>query len=144
MIERRQVIAAGLWALALRPAHATPEAMATAVAAFTGGRVPSDGRVTLDIAPLVDNGNAVPLSVTVQSPMTTADHVQRVAVFTPANPQPEVAVFHLGPHNGRAQVATRVRLATSQTVVAVAILSDGSVWQARADVLVTLAACIEG
>jgi sulfur-oxidizing protein SoxY len=144
MIDRRQLIRAGVATLAVRPAHATPEAMVALVTAFTGGKVPADGRVTLSIAPLVDNGNAVPVNIKVDSPMTAADHVQRLALFTPANPQPEVAVFHLGPHNGRAEVATRVRLATSQTVEAVAALSDGSFWQGRAEVLVTLAACIEG
>ncbi len=142
-MERRQVIAAGLWAWTLRPALATPAAMAAAVSAFTGGKVPTEGRVTLNIAPLVDNGNAVPVGIQVQSPMTAVDHVQRVALFTPANPQPDVAVFHLGPRNGRAQVATRMRLATSQTVIAVAAMSDGSYWQGSAEVLVTLAACIE-
>jgi sulfur-oxidizing protein SoxY len=143
MMHRRHLLVVGLGAVALRPAQASPEAMAAAVAAFTGGKVPSEGRVTLNIAPLVDNGNTVPVSIAVQSPMTAADHVQRVALFTPANPQPDVAVFHLGPRNGRAEVATRMRLATSQTVIAVAALSDGTFWQGRAEVLVTLAACIE-
>ena len=75
--------------------------------------------------------------------MTAADHVRRIALFNDKNPQPDVAVFHLGPRAGRAQVATRIRLATSQTIAAVAELSDGSFWSAEADVIVTLAACIE-
>jgi sulfur-oxidizing protein SoxY len=114
------------------------------MADFAGGATPRDGRVTLDIASLIDNGNVVPVTVQVQSPMTAADHVQRIALFTEQNPQPEVAVFHLGPRNGRAHVGTRMRLANSQTVTALALLNDGSVWRARVDVIVTLAACIEG
>ncbi len=136
---------AGPLLLALRPARATPEALQAALARFAGGAAPRDGRVRLDIAPLVENGNAVPVTVSVpDSPMTAQQHVRRLALFSQRNPLPEVAVFHLGPRNGRAQVATRMRLATSQTVLAAAELSDGSVWVARTDVLVTLAACVEG
>jgi sulfur-oxidizing protein SoxY len=101
------------------------------------------GRVKVDIPPLVENGNTVPLTVSVDSPMTEADHVKAIHVFTEKNPQPEVAAFHLGPRAGRARVATRIRLADTQTVVAIAELSDGSFWSARADVVVTLAACLE-
>ena len=98
----------------------------------------------LTIVALVENGNAVPVSVSVQSPMTAADHVQRIALFTPQNPLPEVAVFHLGPHSGRAQVSARMRMATSQPVIALALLNDGSVWRHSVEVVVTLAACLEG
>jgi len=126
------------------PAAATPEAMEAAVKAFVGSGALRKGRVTLDIAPLVENGNTVPVTVSVDSPMTTADHVRTIAIFNERNPQHEVAVFQLGPHNGRAQVSTRMRLATSQQLVALARMNDGSCWQARVDVIVTLAACIEG
>ena len=85
----------------------------------------------------------MPLAVSVESPMTAADHVRAIHVFTEKNPQPEVVSFHLGPRAGRASVATRVRLADTQTVVAVCELSDGSFWSGRADVVVTLAACLE-
>jgi sulfur-oxidizing protein SoxY len=101
------------------------------------------GRVSVDVPPLVENGNTVPLTVSVDSPMTAADHVRTIHVFTEKNPQPEVVAFHLGPRAGRARVATRIRLADTQTVVALAELSDGSFWSARADVVVTLAACLE-
>ena len=147
MTARRDVLVAGvagvgtLW---LRPAGATPASLRTAINQFTGGRLPSDGRVVLTIDELVENGNAVPVSANVQSAMTAADHVQRIALFTESNPQPEVIVFHLGPHNGRAQVATRMRMATSQHVTAVAVMNDGSAWQHRVQVVVTLAACLEG
>ena len=143
-MDRRSVVIVGLGTLLLKPALATPQALQAAVVAFTNGRTPRDGRVQLAISPLVENGNAVPVNVTVQSPMTVADHVQRIALFTSSNPQPEVAVFHLGPRNGSAAVGTRMRLATSQTVLALAVMNDGSVWQNKTDVLVTLAACVEG
>jgi sulfur-oxidizing protein SoxY len=100
--------------------------------------------VKLEIAQLVDNGNTVPITVSVDHPMTASDHVSSIAVFNQRNPQREVATFTLGPRAGKAQVATRIRLATSQQLVAVARLSDGSYWSQSADVIVTLAACIEG
>jgi sulfur-oxidizing protein SoxY len=144
MTRRRQLLLAGVGTLVLRPARATPASLRAAINRFTGGRLPSDGRVVLGIDELVENGNAVPVSVNVQSAMTAAEHVQRIALFTESNPQPEVMVFHLGPHNGRAQVATRMRMATSQHVTAVAVMNDGSAWQHRVQVVVTLAACLEG
>jgi sulfur-oxidizing protein SoxY len=146
MNTRRAWLASGLGVLLVRPAQATPESMRAALADFTGGAPLRDGRpglVALEIAPLVENGNTVPVSVRVASPMTEADHVRRIALFTERNPEPNVAVFHLGPSNGRAEVATRMRLATTQTVVAVAQMNDGSCWRAAVDVIVTLAACVE-
>ena len=143
MSRRREVMGAGLLCLALRPAKATPESLQAALQAFSGGAALRQGRVLLTIAELVENGNAVPVSVSVASPMSESDHVRRIALFAEHNPQPDVAIFHLGPHNGRAQVAVRMRLATSQTVLAVAEMSDGSFWQHSVDVLVTLAACLE-
>lgn len=124
-------------------ANATPETMAAAIHAVTGGAVVNAGRIKLDIPPLVENGNTVPVTVSVSSPMTPADHVRSVHVFNEKNPQPNVANFHLGPRSGRAQVSTRIRLADTQRIVAVARLSDGSFWSASADVVVTLAACVE-
>ena len=142
MIARRQLLGAGAVACVWRPARATPESMQAAIATFTGGGVVHEGRIKLDISPLVENGNTVPVMVSV--PGFEAAAVRRLALFTERNPQPEVAVFTLGPLAGRAQVATRMRLATSQTVVALAQMADGSVWQQRVEVVVTLAACIEG
>lgn len=124
-------------------ARAAPEGLRAAINALTGGAPVQAGRLELTIASLVDNGNAVPVRVHVHSPMTAAEHVRRIALFTEANPQPDVAVFELGPHNGVATVATRMRLATSQRVLALAQFSDGSWWQTQAEVIVTLAACIE-
>jgi sulfur-oxidizing protein SoxY len=131
--------------LAVRPARAaTPEDMEAAIRAFTGEASMREGRVKLEIPPLVDNGNSVTLTVSVESPMTAADHVKRIAVFNEKNPQANVAVFHLGPRSGKAQVQTRIRLATSQKLVAVAQMSDGAFWSGSADTIVTLAACLEG
>jgi len=126
------------------PAAATPEALEAAVKGFVGNATLRSGRVTLEVAPLVENGNTVPITISVESPMTAADHVRTIAIYNERNPQHEVAVFQLGPRNGRALVSTRMRLATSQQLVALARMNDGSCWQARVDVIVTLAACIEG
>jgi sulfur-oxidizing protein SoxY len=95
------------------------------------------------VPPLVENGNVVPLTVMVDSPMSEADHVKTIAVFNEKNPQPNVAVFHLGPRCGRGNVATRLRLANSQKLTAIAEMSDGTFWSDSADVIVTLAACTE-
>ena len=145
-MKRRDVFAAaiGLTGLVhLRPAQATAAELAAAVAAFAGGVPVQAGRVEFDIAPLVENGNVVPVTVRVQSPMTDADHVKASAIFNESNPQRDVANFLLGPRAGRAAVSTRIRLATSQQLVAVAKMSDGSCWSHTVDVLVTLAACVE-
>lgn len=114
-----------------------------AIRSFTGGAALREGRVKFEISPLVENGNAVPVSIEVDSPMTAADHVRRIALFNEKNPQADIVVFQLGPKSGRARVSTRIRLATSQTVVALAETSDGAFWSAKANVIVTLAACIE-
>lgn len=148
MPTRRAMLATApaLCAAALvRPAGATPERMAAAIREFLGEAGPvRQGRVVLDVPPLVENGNAVPLTVTVESPMTAADHVRSIAVFNEGNPLPNVLVAHLGPRAGAARIGTRIRLATSQRLVALAVMSDGSVWSDSASVIVTLAACVEG
>jgi sulfur-oxidizing protein SoxY len=102
-----------------------------------------EGRVTLDLPPLVENGNAVPLAVSVESPMTEADHVKAIHVFNEKNPQPHVFDARLGPRNGKAVIATRIKLADSQKIVAIAETSSGEFFSASVDVIVTLAACIE-
>jgi sulfur-oxidizing protein SoxY len=129
--------------IAVEPAHATPAAMQDAIRKVVGAARVRPGRVTLELPPLSENGNAVPLTVLVESPMTEADHVKTIHVFTEKNPQPDVVSFHLGPRAGRARAATRIRLADTQTVTAICELSDGSFWSASAAVVVTLAACLE-
>jgi sulfur-oxidizing protein SoxY len=130
-------------AISVRPVEATPETMASAIRMVTGGANVQAGKVKLDIPPLVENGNTVPMTVTVTSPMTSTDYVKSIHVFNEKNPQPNLGNFYLTPRAGRAQVSTRVRLADTQKITAIAKLSDGSFWSVSADVVVTLAACTE-
>jgi len=143
-LRRRKLLAIAAALVVARPALATTAEMKAAIAAFAGGAEPRAGRVTLDVAKLVDNGNAVPITVSVDSPMTALDHVVAIAVFNERNPNTDVVKFALGPRAGKAVVATRIRMATSQKLVAVARMNDGCAWSATADVIVTLAACVEG
>ena len=117
--------------------------MQDAVRAVVGGARINKGKVTLELPQLVENGNTVSMLVKVDSPMTQADHVKAIHVFTEKNPQPNVASFHLGPRAGRAVVSTRIRLADSQTVTAIAQMSDGTFWRDEIEVVVTMAACLE-
>jgi sulfur-oxidizing protein SoxY len=114
-----------------------------AIRRVTRGASVTRGKVTVDLPQLVDNGNAVALSVKVESPMSATEYVRAIHVFTEKNPQPDVVTFKLSPGCGRAQVATRMRLADTQTVLAICELSDGSFWSGSADAVVTLAACLE-
>lgn len=149
-MKRRDMLTAaaagtGLAMLALvRPAFATTEEMAAAINTFTGGVKPKEGKVKFDIAQLIDNGNAVPVTISVDSAMNKADHVSAIAIFNERNPQTDVATFTLGPRAGKAQVSTRIRLATSQRLTAVARMNDGAYWSTSVSVIVALAACIEG
>ena len=127
----------------LRPAEATPAMLASAIRNVVGTATVQTGKVKIDVPPLVENGNTVPLTVTVTSPMTENDYVKSIHVFNEKNPQPNVGNFYLGPRAGRAQISTRIRLADTQKIVAIARLSDGSFWSVSADVVVTLAACTE-
>lgn len=150
-VDRRRVLAGAAGAtlaVALRPAVAATlprtETTESAIRRFSGDNPIRPGRVTLDLPPLVENGNTVPLAVSVESPMTPEDHVRRIGVFNEKNPQPNVVTVHLRPGAGRAQVSTRIRLADTQRITAIAEMSDGTYWSASADAIVTLAACLEG
>ena len=127
----------------VRPAQATPAMLASAIRNVTGATPVRTGKVKIDVPPLVENGNTVPLTVTVTSPMSADDYVKCIHVFNEKNPQPNIGNFYLGKHAGRAQISTRIRLADSQKIVAIARLSDDSFWSVSADVIVTLAACTE-
>jgi sulfur-oxidizing protein SoxY len=129
--------------LRIEPARATPDSMKAAIRDVVGEAPVSDGKVHIDVPALVDNGNTVPLMIDVESPMTPADHVKAIYVFNEKNPLPNVISAYFGPRSGRAKLSTRFRLADTQTIVAIAEMSDGSYWQASADVVVTLAACLE-
>jgi sulfur-oxidizing protein SoxY len=129
--------------LVVRPAAATPASMATAIREVIGEANVREGKVKVDLPPIVENGNTVSLTVSVDSPMTESDHVKGIYIFNEKNPQPNIANFHLGPRAGKASIATRIRLADSQQVVAIAQLSDGSFWSGSVEVIVTIAACVE-
>ena len=139
--------AAGAWGLSLEVRAATgadAPALGAALMRFAAGAPLREGRVQLEVPELVENGNAVPVTVSVPGPHAAGEQVLELALFAGRNPLPEVAVFNLAGSPGAARVSTRIRLATSQAVVAAARLADGSVWTRRVDVLVTLAACLEG
>jgi sulfur-oxidizing protein SoxY len=136
-------VAGAVPVVTLRPSQATPAMLNSAIRNVVGEAPVRAGKVTLDIPPLVENGNTVPMTVRVASPMTATDFVKSIHVFNEKNPQPNVGNFYIGALAGRAQVSTRIRLADSQKVVAIARLSDDSFWSVSADVVVTLAACTE-
>ena len=142
---RRAAVIGGLAAtIGWERARATPEQMRAAIRDVVGTAPVRNGRVQLDVPPLVENGNTVSLVVAVDSPMTATDYVKAIHVFNEKNPQPHVIAVHLSPRAGKAKISTRIRLADSQTVTAIAEMSDGTFWSATADVVVTLAACVEG
>jgi sulfur-oxidizing protein SoxY len=124
-------------------ARATPATMAAAIREVIGEAPVREAKVTLELPPLVENGNAVPLGVSVESPMTEADHVKAIHVFNEKNPQPHVFDVRLSPRNGKAAIGTRIKLGDSQKIVAIAETSKGEFFSASADVIVTLAACLE-
>ena len=144
LLKAATALALGTGALRIvRPAGATPATMQTAIRMVVGESRINKGKVTLDIPPLVENGNTVACSVAVESPMTPADYVKAIHVFNEKNPQPNVIGVYLGPRAGRARFSTRIRLADTQRVIAIAELSDGSFWSDSVDVVITLGACLE-
>jgi sulfur-oxidizing protein SoxY len=130
-------------ALPVPASAATPGQMEAAIRSIAGEAKIQKGKVTLELPPLVENGNTVSMSVTVDSPMTKENHVKAIHVFNEKNPQPNVITVRLGPRAGKAQVSTRIRLADTQKVIAIAEMSDGTFWSDTAEVIVTLAACLE-
>ena len=143
--RRRFLISCSALALAPALAHGQQNPQRDALLReLTGGSTVRTGRVVVDTPPLADNGHSVPLRIVVDSPMTTTDHVRRIVVLAERNPRPLVATYFLGPHSGRAEISTRIRLADIQEVVAAAELSDGSWWMGGAHVIVTELACLEG
>jgi sulfur-oxidizing protein SoxY len=136
-------VAGAIPVVTVRPAEATSAMLTEAIRHVAGTAVVRTGRIKLDIPPLVENGNTVPMTVSVSSPMTSEDFVKSIHVFNEKNPQPNIGNFYLGPRAGRAQISTRIRLADTQKIVAIARLSDDTWWSASVDVVVTLAACTE-
>jgi sulfur-oxidizing protein SoxY len=123
--------------------NATPQSMLAAIKGVIGDAALRKGKVKLEVPPLVENGNSVTTMVSVESPMTAEDHVKAIHVFNEKNPQPNVIGVRLGPRAGRAMFSTRIRLADSQKIIAIAEMSDGSFWSDETDVVVTMAACVE-
>ena len=112
-----------------------------AIHKLSSGKAIKSGKITLELPQIAENGNTVPLSIEVESPMTNSDHVKAVHIFAEGNPAPEVASFHFGPANGVAKASVRMRLAKTQNVIAVAEMSDGSIFQATTEVKVTIGGC---
>lgn len=144
-IHRAVHVAMTAGAITIAPdgARATPDMMREAIDRLVGSAIVNKGRVSLDIPPLVENGNTVPLTVVVESPMTASDHVTEIHVFNEKNPQPYIIAAHLGPRAGKARLSTRVKLSDSQKVTAIARMNDGSFWSDSVDIIVTIAACVE-
>jgi sulfur-oxidizing protein SoxY len=130
-------------ALPLESASATPAMLEEAIRDVIGEANLQTGKITLEVPPLVENGNTVPVTIIVDSPMSKADHVKAIHVFNEKNPQPHVISITLGPRAGKARIATRIKLADTQRIVGIAEMSDGSFWTGEANVIVTIAACVE-
>jgi sulfur-oxidizing protein SoxY len=135
------IAAAGVTSAA--PSAAVPGQMEAAIRKVVGEAQVRKGKVTLDLPPLVENGNSVPMTVTVASPMTADNHVKAIHVFNEKNPQANVVTMQLGVRAGKASVSTRIRLADTQKITAIAEMSDGTYWSDTQEVVVTLAACLE-
>ena len=145
-ITRRRVLmmAGGAALVTLTPltgARADTAGVQDSMTALIGDRVPSEGRIELELPQIAENGNTVPIAIAVDSPMTADDYVKSVHVFADGNPRPDVASFHFSPACGEAACATRIRLAKTQNIVAVAEMSNGEVYTAKAEVKVTIGGC---
>jgi sulfur-oxidizing protein SoxY len=142
-VTQALALVAASWAMRPCAAPAGDDDFARALATFARGARPVESRVTLSIEPLVDNGNSVPVTVRADLPLAGSHAVTHLALFNERNPQPEVAVFELSPLMGRAEIATRIRLAGTQRVAALARTADGRVYARTVEVVVTTAACAE-
>lgn len=144
-LTRRQLLAWAGSAVVLgfgaRTAFADAAAVEKSIAEVVGDKTLNEGRVSLTLPEIAENGSKVPMEIQVESPMTESDHVKAVHVFAEGNPEPDVATFRFTPANGRAWASTRIRLAQTQDVVAVAEMSDGSMYSARQEVRVTIGGC---
>ena len=143
--SRRRVLAVGAGAaasaaLGIVPAHAANNAQ-DLIKAFTGGEQATEGKVKLDLPEIAENGNTVPMTVMVESPMSEQSHVTEVLVLADGNPNAGVATFHFSPASGVAEANTRIRLATTQNIIAIARMNDGSFAMATKQVKVTIGGC---
>ncbi|MEM9026783.1 MAG: thiosulfate oxidation carrier protein SoxY [Pseudomonadota bacterium] len=144
---RREALAVGIGAVAaltlapVVPALASANAVDDAIAKFAGGKKPTAGKVAVSAPEIAENGNTVPIAIEVESPMTEQDHVTDVLILADGNPNPDVATFHFTPMSGMAAASTRIRLAKTQNVIAVAKMSDGSVFMDKKTIKVTIGGC---
>jgi len=143
---RRQALgltasAAAFLAFAPKMAFAATEQTDAAIKAFTGGAEPAKGKISLDTPEIAENGNTVPVGVYVDSPMTADNYVESVVILADGNPNPAVATFHFTAMSGAAEAKTRIRLAKTQNVIAVAKMSDGSTFMDTKEVKVTIGGC---
>lgn len=144
MVERREfcmLAVAALAALQVRDGIADTTTVEDAIAQFTGSVTPGDGTVKLTAPEIAENGNTVPVSVSVDSPMTAENHVTEVLVLASGNPLPGVARFRFSPSSGQASASTRIRLAKTQDLIAIARMNDGSLYMDRTNVKVTIGGC---
>jgi sulfur-oxidizing protein SoxY len=134
--------AMGLGAFAPRAARAAAEAeIDDMISKIAKGRRPGRGAVTLDLPEIAENGNSVPVTVKVTSPMTEQLYVAQIIIIAEANPTPTAATFTFTPLSGKAEVSTRIRLAQTQTVTAIAQMSDGTIEMDKKSVKVTAGGC---
>lgn len=146
LLDRRQVLTSVGSAIAITtmplPAFASQEDLEKARRDLFGDRPIQEGRVTVKLPPIAENGFSVPLTVSVESPMVADDYVKRIAILSPRNPLPNIAQFHFTPQSGKAVVATRIRMSGTQAIQAVAEMNDGALWSGSMETVVTLAACV--
>lgn len=112
-----------------------------AIKSVTGDATPTEGRIELTLPQIAENGNTVPIEVSVDSPMSDADYVKSIHIFAAGNPNPTVATYHFTPANGEARFATRIRLAKTQNIIAIAEMSNGDLYMAKSEVKVTIGGC---
>jgi sulfur-oxidizing protein SoxY len=148
MLTRRAMLwrlGAATLLLTMWPADArtASEDAQQAIRQLIGGRAPQPGGITLTLPKIAETGNSVPLTVAVDSAMTPGDHVQRIHIFVPGNPEQVAATYHLGVRAGKAEISTHIRLARTQTVLALAEMNDGSVRSGSASIVVSLGACVD-
>jgi len=142
-VKRRSIIAAALTPMAARAQSLPAEDFAASESAILAGRAPREGGIAIEMPVLSENGNSVDIAVRVESPMTAADHVTAIHILAEKNPISRVASFTLSPRAGRAEIATRIRLANTQTILVLAETSQGQVHRASREVIVILGACVE-
>jgi sulfur-oxidizing protein SoxY len=144
-LTRRSALKLGagltLTLVAVDPGMATPAEADAEIAKFTGGKATQSGKIAIDLPDIAENGNTVPLSIKIDSPMTADDYVSEIRVIADGNPNPGIVGFHLTPVAGRAEVATRIRLNSTENVIVLAKTSTGKLYADRRMVKVTVGGC---